>query len=118
MAQVIMPPKKENGFGQILPIAGAVVGGIFGGGPAGAATGYSLGGAASNILSSNQSQQQPLQTSGALQRRQDQLNQPDNLTALRNAEQAAAYLPERQRQSYLPAIVTARRLEEQQRGMV
>jgi hypothetical protein len=47
-----------------------------------------------------------------------QLNQPDNLTALRNAEAAAAYLPEKQRQSYLPAIVAARRLEEQQRGMV
>ena len=117
MAQVMMPPKKDNGFGQILPIAGAVVGGIYGGGPAGAATGYSIGSAASNYLSSTGNQQQPV-SSGTLQRRQMQLDQPDNLTALRNAEQAAAYLPEKQRQSYLPAIVTARRLEEQQRGMV
>lgn len=120
MAQVLVPPRNKNGeLGQILPIAGAAVGAVFGG-PAGAMTGYSLGGAAGNVMGANEQQQLDVQQAGgsALERRQMQLNQPDNLTALRNAETAAAYLPEKQRQSYLPAIVAARRLEEQQRGIV
>jgi hypothetical protein len=125
----MVPPRNKNGIlGEILPLAGAVVGGVIGGGASGGAgalsgagAGYGLGSAASNLLGANQQQQLGVQQAGggsALERRQIQLNQPDNLTALRNAEAAAAYLPERQRQSYLPAIVTARRLEEQQRGMV
>lgn len=128
MAQVMVPPRNKNGIlGEILPVAGAIVGGVVGGGAtggagalSGAGAGYGLGSAASNLLSANQQQQLGVQQQGgsALERRQVQLNQPDNLTALRNAEAAAAYLPEKQRQSYLPAIVTARRLEEQQRGMV
>ena len=121
MAQVMVPPKNKNSeLGQILPVAGAVVGGIYGGGIGGASAGDALGGAASNLLGANQQQQLGVQQQGgsALERRQMQLDQPDNLTALRNAETAAAYLPEKQRQSYLPAIVAARRLEEQQRGIV
>lgn len=122
----MVPPKKQSNFmGDILPLAGAVVGGFLGHGqPAGviggAAAGSAIGSTAGNLLGSNQQQQLGVQQQGgsALERRQVQLNQPDNLTALRNAEAAAAYLPEKQRQSYLPAIVTARRLEEQQRGMV
>lgn len=126
MAGVNVPVKNKQGIlGELLPVAGAVVGGVVGGvagGPpgaiGGASGGYGLGQAAGGFIDPGKQQQLGVSSSqGALQRRQDFL-QSDNLTALRNAEVAAARLPERERQAYLPVLTQARIMEQQRRGMV
>lgn len=117
MSQVIIPPKKGNG--ELFQIGGAIAGGIVGG-PAGAMTGYSLGGALGGMENQSNKQAQGTQQSGqsdAMMRRQQQMAQ-DNLQVLKNAEASLPTLPEELRQQYAPAIVQARMMEEQKRGLV
>ena len=127
MAEVYRPPPKRSKLSELMEIGGGIAGGIAGasgGGPpgaiAGAAVGSSLGGTIGNIV------EPPKETpraggseskSTALMRRQQQIAQ-DNLATLKSAEQNLTYLPEDLRQEYAPAIMRARYLEEQRRGLV
>jgi len=74
--------------------------------------------AVGGLLAKNDQQIQsiPMQNT-ALSRRLDKLN-TDNLASLRQAEEATMRLPEPLRQQYLPPLVKARMLEEQNRGVV
>ena len=120
MAQVIRPqPQNNNGLNEILPIAGAVVGGIYGG-PQGAVAGAGAGQMAGGILNP-QKPGAPTADSGgseaaAMARKQAQMGQ-DNLEVLKQAEAHLPSLPEDMRQQYAPAIIQARMLEQQKRGM-
>lgn len=114
MAQVMIPQKRDS-TGQALQLGGAIAGASAG--PSGALTGYSAGGAASSFL--QKPQPQGVESSGqaaAMARRQQQLAQ-DNLETLKQAEASLPALPEHLRQEYAPAIIQARMLEEQQRGL-
>lgn len=131
MPQIIqpqVPDRKAQDQKSLFKIAGAVVGGVvggyFGNAPgaiAGAGAGASLGDQAGSMLVKDDTNKvtpsiQPGQQSQALARRQQQL-ETDNLTQLRDAEQAAAQLPEEQRQRVLPTLTRARLMEQQQRGV-
>jgi len=112
MAQVLMPPRK-NKSQELFQVAGAVVGGVTGG-PTGAMQGAQMGGAVSNMV--NQPKQVAGTQASAISRRRQEL-ETDNLSALRNAEVAAADLPEDQRQAVIPVLTQARLLEQKKRGM-
>lgn len=124
MAQVIRPQTKSD-LGEVLTLGGAIAGGVLGsaGGPAGAAGGAALGGGlggmASNMLEPPKPQESPLQGGGesaAMLRRQQQMSQ-DSLGTLKAAEAQLPNLPESLRQQYAPAIVQARMMEQQKRGL-
>src|SRR3990167_6500594 len=131
MAQVMKIPPKKSKVSQLLELGGTIAGGIIGGtaaGPGGAAVGgavggsvigHSAGGIAVNILEPPKQEigVEKQSTATALMRRQQQLAQ-DNLAVLNEAEQNLAYLPENLRQQYAPAIMQARYLEQQKRGLV
>lgn len=120
MAQVIRPQKPSGGLGEVLGIGGAVIGGIMGGGAPGAAAGAGVGQTAGNMLEPPEAPQQPVNSSlseaNAMKRRQEQLA-TDNLAVLKQAEASLPSLPEDMRQQYSPAIIQARMLEQQRRGM-
>jgi hypothetical protein len=123
MAQVIVPQKQKNqGLSEILTLGGAGVGAVLGG-PGGALAGASLGSTLGGTAGSYINQNEPQGTAGApsqnmaMQRRSQQLG-TDNLAALKQAEMQLPKLPEDLRQQYTPAIVQARMLEQQKRGMV
>lgn len=113
MASVVVPQRKSQGLGEIGMIGGAIVGGLVGG-PGGAVTGAQVGGAAGGMMS--QQKQTPQLEASAMSRRRQEL-ETDKLDALRNAEVAAAQLPEDQRQAVLPVLTQARLREQQTRGM-
>lgn len=129
MAQVnLIEYRKKSALGELLPIAGAVAGGYIGyqaGGGApgalkGAGAGAALGQLGANTLDGD-SGPRPQQLSSnseaaAMSRRMQQQSQ-DNLADFRKAEAALPYLPEDLRQEYGPAIVRARMMEEQRRGL-
>lgn len=131
MPQIQAIKRKSEGYGNIAQLAGTVAGGIVGsivpgvGTLAGAGLGGTLGGAAGGAVDNSQSLgMQPIpqgQSGGgaemaAMSRKQQQMGQ-DNLAVLQNAETHLPSLPEDLRQQYAPAIVQARMLEQQRRGM-
>ena len=118
MAQVMIPEKKKNVLSQILPIAGAAVGTIYGG-PAGGAKGYGMGSAVSGGIESvtDKSQGQPVQADQTpMNRRMNQI-QEDPANTLREAKQSLAYMPADIQQQYQKPIDDAYALAmEQQRA--
>jgi hypothetical protein len=118
MAQVIRPQNQNNDLSNLLTIGGAVIGA--GSGPGGAAAGAGLGQMAGGIMQPQQPPQQNPESGGgqasAMARRQQQMSQ-DNLATLKQAEAALPSLPEGLRQQYSPAIIRARMMEQQNRGM-
>lgn len=131
MPQIIQPQGNNSRNDNIIfQLGGAVIGGIAGykgGGPGGALKGASVGAAAGNQAGNMFSQmnqngdsgvsaQVPTNSASAMQRRQQEL-ETDNLTALREAEVAAAQLPEQQRQRIVPTLAQARIMEQRRRGI-
>ncbi len=117
MAQVNMP-QRTNDTNQLLTLGGGVTGALLGG-PSGALMGASAGQTAGGLINSGQIPAQTVESSGqaeAMARRQQQLAQ-DNLNTLKQAQAALPQLPENVRQQYAPAIIKARMMEEQSRGM-
>jgi hypothetical protein len=126
--QVIAPQVKNNSVTRdLLTIGGGVVGGVLGaaaggvGAVPGAAAGATVGQMAGGLVAPDQEQTQALPQSGAgeaaaMARKQQQMSQ-DNLATLKQAEAALPQLPEGLRQQYAPAIVQARMMEQQQRGL-
>ena len=118
MAQVNVPQKRDD-TNALLQIGGAALGAYAtGGSPQGAMAGASAGGMIGGL--NQKPQNQPVQAEGqaaAMARRQQQMAQ-DNLQVLKQAEAQLPSLPEPVRQQYAPAIVQARMLEEQKRGLV
>ncbi len=121
MAQVIaVQSTKKDPLQTILPIGGAIVGGIYGGG-AGAMAGAGAGQMAGGILAKPAMQNQVADAgsgeSSAMARRSAQLaaenGDPTNYNKLVAAETAASDLPEKMRQEYMAALTQARMLEEQ-----
>lgn len=129
MAREVVIPEKEKKVqrsgGQLskfLTVAGGIGGAAFGpgGALAGAGAGAALGKLAGDIVDPVKErvvERQPQGgTSSALSRRREELER-DDLSALEKAEQAAATLPESQRQQVLPTIAQARLLEQRKRGI-
>ena len=122
MAQISRIQPKQGGASELLTIGGGIAGGILGAGnPAAIAGGAGLGNMAGGMVDP---QKPPSTTIGggdgsqasAMARRQMQASQ-DNLATLRQAEAVLPKLPEPLRQEYAPAIVQARLLEQNRRGM-
>ncbi len=125
MAQVIRPQPRDSGFKELLALGGGVAGGVIGGSAGGvgavpgAAAGVGIGQTAGSILDPNKPQQENPQAGGqasAMARRQAQMSQ-DNLATLKQAEASLPSLPEELRQQYAPAIIRARMMEQQARGI-
>lgn len=120
MAEVIRPNRQENSLNSLLTVGGGVIGAAYGGGLGAALTGAGAGQMAGGLLNGQKSPQQniPLNSqASAMARRQQSMSQ-DNLATLKQAEATLPQLPESLRQQYAPAIVQARMLEQQKRGIV
>lgn len=120
MAQVIRPQvPDDNLLKNVLTIGGGIAGAVYGG-PGGAVAGAGAGQLAGGILSPQKPPQENPQSGGgeaaAMTRKQQQMSQ-DTLGTLKQAEASLPTLPENLRQQYAPAIIQARMLEEQKRGM-
>lgn len=105
MSQVMQPEKKKNVLSQILPIAGAAVGTIYGG-PAGGLKGYGTGSAVSGGIESvtDKNQGQTIQADqNPMNRRMNQI-QEDPTNTLREAKQSLAYMPPDIQQQYQKPI--------------
>ena len=122
----VVQPKRNDSFGKLATIGGAVIGGYYtGGSPQGIAMGAGLGSTAGNVLSKDPGTPNQLAQAGgsdsggaaaAMARRSAQMaadnGDPTNYNTLVAAERAAAELPEQQRQQYLAALTQARMLEQ------
>lgn len=120
MAQVNLPAKRSSQAPTLFGLAGAVAGAASGGGIPGAMAGASVGQTAGGLLTA---QNAPPPTVGGgnseamAMARKNQQSAQDNLAVLKKAEADLPGLPEDLRQQYSPAIIQARMLEEQKRGL-
>ena len=117
--------KKQNGLGELLPIAGAVVGGVLGAGAGGvgavpgALAGSQLGSLAGGVVDP---QEAPAPGVAAAQRAQQpspanvgvpEVEDPE--VAIRNAQVALANLPQPVQQELGPALMMGQRAFQQKR---
>lgn len=111
-------PQRKDPFSKLLPIAGAVVGGIYRG-PQGAVMGAGAGQTAAGILSKGPGQP-PVESQG-MARRQEALAQ-DPLAIIQQAQAALQTLPPDQlpevRQAFSNAMAIAQRNQQLGRGQV
>ncbi len=117
MAIGVNPIQKKDPLQKLLPIAGAVIGGVAtGGSPSGALTGAQVGGLGAGIL--GRGDQVPPQVGAetlGMQRRTDAISQ-DPLRAIAQAQSALQTLPPDQfpetRRAFDQAMAIARRNQE------
>lgn len=115
--EVRKPQKKQNELGQLLPIAGAVIGGMSagpGGAMAGASQGAALGQLGAGALSMAEGQQQQSGGVSAAERRLTPQAMPlpqeqDPMQAIQEAQVALANLPPEQQKQFGPALSIGQR---------
>jgi len=116
MAQINRVAPRDSGISQLLTIGGAV-GGAFAGNPmAGAGAGQMAAGFIDQPKAPTPMVGEGGSEAAAMARKQQEMS-TDNLATLKQAEATLPTLPENLRQQYAPAIVQARLLEQQKRGI-
>lgn len=124
-AQVQRPQKKQNELGQLLPVAGAVIGGMTagpGGAMAGASQGAALGQLGASTLAMTEGGQQGGAGVSAAERRVvpaaglPQAQDPQR--TLQEAQVAVANLPPEQQKQFAPALQMGGAVLRRQQGGV
>jgi len=112
MAEVIQR-QRANGLSKLLPIAGQVIGTIYGG-PTGGAIGSAAGGAIGSMTQKPQAQSIEAPQTSPMDRRMNQQKE-DPLNVLGEAKQSLAYMPDDVKQKYQKPIDDAYALAVEQR---